>query len=232
MVTNRVLTAITASLAVFAVCSAVPAFGRTLELNPIENGAPDTLPEDIREQLNAKGLQLTDGEEPVFTFWFAEPWPLKAKPEKPEEALGQIAETTLLGAVEVHKPQRDYRDDELYEGLYTMRFALQPEDGDHLGTADYRYFALLVPAEKEEGVDTFRKDERDDMVEASQEFTAVFHPLILSLRPAEPGTEETPAIAKPKEEHKSVRMTVQGQTEDGGDIPVPFHLVYKGHGKL
>jgi len=49
--------------------------------------------------------------------------------------------TTLLGALRVHKTEIDYRKQKLKEGVYTLRLAYQPADGDHMGTAPNAEFA-------------------------------------------------------------------------------------------
>src|SRR4029077_5105042 len=109
--------------------------------------------------------------------------PLKSKPASANEALGAIAETTLMGAVVVNDSSlRDYKDNEIPKGIYTARFALQPKDGDHLGTAEFDFFLVLIAAENDRdlgGIDKFRP-----MVKASGKSTSSGHPLVVSLRPA------------------------------------------------
>ena len=65
----------------------------------------------------------------------------------------------MLGAVSVGNGLRDYKDNEIAAGVYTMRFGLQPQDGDHLGSAEYPYFVVLIPAKNDtqlDGLTTFK----------------------------------------------------------------------------
>ena len=43
----------------------------------------------------------------------------------------------------------DYRDQPIAKGVYTMRYGLQPVNGDHLGVSTYRDYSLLLPAAKD-----------------------------------------------------------------------------------
>src|SRR6266513_2763115 len=117
-----------------------------LTVKATDKEPPKELGEAIRQTLQTKAAQVLDGNQPAFEFWFAREIPLKSKPASLAKALDSLAPATLLGAVSVSAATRDYRDDELPAGIYTLRFALQPQDGNHSGSTDYIYFAVLVPA--------------------------------------------------------------------------------------
>ena len=154
---------------------------------------------------------------------------LKSRPASLGKALDSLAPATLLGAVSVSSATRDYRDDELPAGVYTMRFGLQPQDGDHLGTAEYPYFAVLIPAKNDtqlDGITTFKA-----MTKASGKDTASGHPVVLSLRPVSSDTGDFPKLNEPTAEHKSVRVKVPGKAGDE-KTSIVFELVYKGHGHI
>ena len=152
---------------------------------------------------------------------------MKAKPESAEKALQAIPEAALFGVVAVHQEQRDYKDNEFAPGLYTLRFGLQPQDGDHLGTSDHPYFAVLIPAKtdtKLEGISSYKP-----MVKASGKVTASGHPAILSLRPASSEDGEIPKLNEPIADHKSVRVKVPAKVADKDEkASLVFELVYFG----
>src|SRR5206468_1853991 len=112
----------------------------------VDKEPPKEVGESIRKALQSKAIQLLDGDKPVFEFWFRAEIPLKSKPESVEKGLQAIGETTLLGVVKVQGSPHDYKDNEVHPGVCTVRFGLQPQDGDHLGTSDYSYFAVIIPA--------------------------------------------------------------------------------------
>jgi len=190
---------------------------------------PNQVSESIRKILQPKAVQLLNGDTPVFEFWFGSEVSLKSKPGSADKALGSIQETTLLGAVAVGNGQRDYKDNEIAAGVYTLRFGLQPQDGDHLGSAEYPYFAVLIPAKNDtqlDGITSFKA-----MTKASGIDTASGHPVVLSLRPASSDSGDLPKLNEPAAEHKSVRVKVPakvGEEKSG----IVFELVYKGHGHI
>jgi len=189
---------------------------------------PKELDASIRAALQPKAVQLLDGDKLVYEFWFDSEVPLKSKPASTAKALDALKETTLLGAISVPNTKRDYRDDELAAGVYTMRFAFQPEDGNHLGTAEYPYFAVLVSSKldtKPGGITDYKT-----LVKTSAKTASGDHPVILSLRPATSEEGPFPRLNEPAPEHKSVRLSVPGKA-GSEKTSLVFELVYEGKGK-
>ena len=198
-----------------------------LTLKVVEKEPPKELGDTIRAALQSKALQLLDGDKLAYEFWFASEIPLKSKPASLEKALDSVAPATLLGAVSIPTARRDYRNDELAAGIYTMRFALQPQDGDHLGTTAYLTFGVLVQARHDptlDGITTYRS-----LVRASARDTTTEHPLTLSLRPAATEGGE-PQLQTPAPEHKCVRVKIPAKAGEE-KTALTFEIVYEGHAK-
>ena len=186
---------------------------------------PKELSDAIRQLLQPKPVQVLDGGRPAFEFWFVKEVHLKSKPATLAKALDSLEQATLLGAVSVSADTRDYRDDELPAGIYTVRFALQPQDGDHSGSSDYVYFAVLVPAmldPKPDALTTYRA-----VVKASAKGASTGHPHVMSLRPATSEGDE-PQIKEPAPEHKSVLLKLPAKVGDE-KTSLAFELVCEGH---
>lgn len=201
-----------------------------LALATDEKAAPDGVSEEIAAVLQGQAVQLKDGDASVFEFWPRGEVPLKDAPEKPRRAMRSIAEGTLLGVVAVHEERRDYRDDAIQPGVYTMRFALQPEDGDHLGTSIYPYFALLVPVDRDKALDGI--EGHDATSEASATGTATEHPRTISLRPGDGEQGAEPKLTEPADDHKAVEITVAGAAPEGEAIALSMEIIYEGVGEL
>ena len=199
-----------------------------LTLKMADKEPPKELDASIRAKLQSKVVQLVEGDKPVYEFWFAAELPLQSKPASAGKALDAIKQATLLGAAAVSKSQRDYRDDELAAGVYTMRFALQQQDGNHLGTAEFLYFAVLIPAKFDPAPDAITDYKK--LVKTSSKETASDHPRILSLRPASTENDVAPKLNEPAPEHKSVRVKVPAKVSSGEPAAVGFEIVYKGKG--
>jgi hypothetical protein len=192
--------------------------------------APEEVEESIRKLLEPRTVQLAEGDKPTFEFWFRTEVPLQKKPESLAKSLDAVKQTTLLGVVSVPNTQRDYRDDELTAGVYTMRFALQPQDGNHLGTAEFPYFAVLVPAKTDRKLDDLGTYKQ--LVKASSRETSTDHPVILSLRPAPSEAGSFPRLDEPAPEHKSVLVKLPARMAEGDQkSALIFEVVYQGKGK-
>lgn len=223
---TRFFTAALAAL--FSVAADGSAADFTLKI--AEKSAPKEIGDSIRPVLQAKAVQLVQADRPSLEIWFRQEMPLKSKPASASETLGAIVETTLIGAIAVNDTSlRDYKDNEIPKGIYTARFGLQPKDGDHLGTAEFDFFMVLIAAENDRdlaGLDKFRA-----MVKASGKSTASGHPLIVSLRPASAdGT--IPRLTEPAAEHKAIRIRIPAKASGGEMSHLVFDLVCSGHGHI
>lgn len=221
--TKRLFTTLT--LLVCLVASSTSAADLTLKVADKE--PPKELDASIRAKLQSKVIQLLDGEKPVYEFWFNAEVPLQSKPSSTAKALETVKQATLLGAMSVASGHRDYRDDELRTGVYTIRFALQPQDGNHLGTAEFSFFAVLTPAKidnKLEGIGDYKS-----LVKASSRETSTDHPVILSLRPAASDDGDPPKLNSPVPDHKSVRVKVPAKAGED-KTAITFEVVYEGKG--
>ena len=75
---------------------------------------------------------------------------------------------------------KEIRGKTVTPGVYTLRFALQPQNGDHLGVSPFREYLLISPA----AADTDAKPLGfDGVVAISKQTTGASHPAALSLDP-------------------------------------------------
>jgi hypothetical protein len=89
---------------------------------------------------------------------------------------------TLAGAVRVSGEFKEIRGKVVKPGVYTLRYGLQPQNGDHLGISTFRDYLLISPA----AIDTDPKVLGfDGVVALSKEMIGTAHPASLSLDPPE-----------------------------------------------
>ena len=199
------------------------------KVGPSDQSPPKEISDSIRPLLAAKPIELQDGGKAILQFWPVKSLPLKSKPSSANTALNSIAETTLLGAISVSGDGlKDYKDNDISKGVYTARFILQPQNGDHLGTSEFNYFIALVGAADDKEPGSFTKF--TPLVKASGKQTSSGHPLIISLQPVD-SAAETPSLSTPAAEHKAIRLKLSGNA-GGEKSDVPFDLVYEGHGHI
>jgi hypothetical protein len=154
---------------------------------------PQELKEPFRKLLNEQSIQVTDDKgELLAELWFRKQVPVKATPEQVKNGLTykEVEETTLLGAVRFDKLFIDYRKQKIKPGVYTLRLGFQPMDGDHMGTAPYPEFCLLIPAHADMKPDPL---EVKDMRELSNKAPGSNHPGVVLLFPNEKA-EDAPKL--------------------------------------
>jgi hypothetical protein len=95
-----------------------------------------------------------------------------------------MSEGTLVGAVRVLQELRDYRRQRIKPGVYTLRYALHPTDGNHMGISENRDFLMIVPAAADPDLAPIAFD---DLMQRSRKTTGASHPAAWSLQ-ADDGT--------------------------------------------
>jgi hypothetical protein len=143
---------------------------------------PAKLAEPVRKLLDPQALVVRDGEAVVMRVWFREVIPAKATEEQVKNGLTyrEIPEGTLVGAIEFPEKFTDFRKQELPAGVYTLRFAVQPDIGDHTDTAPHPDFCLICPADEDKSSDDVEKKQ---LIELSSKVNEGRHPAVLLLWP-------------------------------------------------
>lgn len=80
----------------------------------------------------------------TLDFWFVKALPLT--PASTTTSWAGVEEGTLVGAVRLASEFRDIRGRLIKPGVYTLRYGIQPQNGDHLGVSPFREFLLLSPS--------------------------------------------------------------------------------------
>jgi hypothetical protein len=192
---------------------------------------PAEVAEPIRTALDGKVLRLHSGDAPFFEFWFRKELPLANQPAGNTLELGTIQEGTMLGVVKVDTQRYDFRNEEIPPGVYVIRFGIQPEDGNHLGVAPTRTFALLIPADHDTKLDPVV---HNDLMKAAATINAAKHPSNLNLQPVEQIEGEFPRLDERNDgQHKVLLLQLPARVGDAGDkTTLTFALVYEGTGQI
>jgi hypothetical protein len=93
-----------------------------------------------------------------------------------------VEEGAVVGALRVTGPFREIRGKVVKPGVYTLRYGLQPQNGDHLGAAPNREFVLLSPAAADGDAAPLGFD---GTVALAKLTTGTSHPASLSIDPPE-----------------------------------------------
>lgn len=121
---------------------AVSAYAQKVE----KIGALDdaSVPATVKAVLNASGSRvlLKDGTS-LAEVWLRNSI-AKGSSNNPDVLYPQIGLTNMVGVVHFPNAAKDFRGHQVKPGFYTMRYEVQPNDGDHLGTAPNPDFVLLL----------------------------------------------------------------------------------------
>ena len=166
------------------------------------------VPDSVKSVLDSKGYQVKDGGNVFAEAWFA-------KDIKPGAGAGdragsdfkQLTPSVFLGVIRYAKEGSDFRVQQVKPGVYTMRYQLQPEDGDHLGTAPRRDFVVLLPA----GVDTDPSALPDfkAVTDMSKKASGTPHPQVLHMMYPPSGTQY-PSVITAGSEYQVLVAKVSG----------------------
>ena len=141
---NPCLTAVLAAiLLLVASCPGFAAAAKVEDAGPLKEAAAS---EALRKVLQPTGQKvfLPDGNE-YCDIWLRMAVASAGNREVEGAVFPQFSESELLGVITFPKSTTDFRGQPLAAGTYTMRYALLPNDGNHMGVAPSRDFVLLVP---------------------------------------------------------------------------------------
>lgn len=145
--------------------------------------APAAVAEPVRKLLAADALVVQkDKDQVVMRVWFRTEIPTAATDDQVKNGLTyrEIPEGAVVGAIEFPQAFTDFRRQQIPAGTYTLRFAVQPDIGDHTGTAPHPEFCLMCPADKDKTAD---RVEKKDLIALSSEVNEGRHPAVLLLFP-------------------------------------------------
>ena len=200
------------------------------KIEVLKEGPPAALAGGIKETLSAQGYRVVDDQGKCYAeFWLRKLVPAQGKPAGPQGAVLYpfLAEGELLGALRFPGEGHDYRDQAIAAGVYTLRYGLQPVNGDHLGVSTYRDYALLVPAAKDKEPAVLPAKRRDQQ---SAEAAGTNHPAVLMLLAAPEGAKPEPALAHDEAMNTwgAVVPLNLGVPDASGPVTLPIQLILVG----
>jgi hypothetical protein len=183
----------------------------------------DAVGSEIAALLSQTGVKVVRGESRTV----CEIWLRKELPASGATASGGVNyafnEGELIGVIHFPRSGSDFRDQDIEEGVYTMRYGLQPVDGAHVGTFPTRDFLLLSKAENDQSAEA--KDIKA-LTEQSAEAAESNHPAIMPLLKLDGKPESYPAIAANEEKDWWIAR-LEAQAKSGEKISLD--LVVAGH---
>jgi hypothetical protein len=174
--------------------AAGPAGAAKYAIKTVKAPVPKQVKPALAKLMTDQAIELRDqGGALLAEVWFRKDVPLKPGTTKGNASYQQVEETTLLGVVRFAKQMTDYRKQKIRPGVYTLRLAFQPMDGDHMGTAPYPSFCAIVPASRDAEPGPM-KDPKE-LQDMSTKATGTSHPGVFLLFP-DKKAQATPRLVK------------------------------------
>jgi len=207
-------------LAAVALASCVSAFAAENKLEAIGGYADPGASEPLKKVLEAKGWRVNTADGAYCDIWLRAAVP--AGKSDAQGAVYTLGESTLIGVITFAKPTTDFRGQAVKAGSYTLRYAVHPADGNHLGISPIRDFLVMLPVAIDTNPDASFKFE--ELMKMSTKVTGTNHPGVLSLaQPA--GAPAAPKVETGDSNHVVFSASIKNQA--GGTAPIS--IIVKGH---
>lgn len=203
----------------------------TYKVEVLKEAPPSSIAGPLKSELNTQGYRVVNGEGKTYAeVWLRKSIPASGKPAGAKGAVQfpVLGEGEFLAALRFPGEGHDYRDQSIAPGVYTVRYGLQPVNGDHLGVSTYRDYALLLPAGKDTALAVIPQK---PLQERSAEAAGTSHPAVLMMV----GVPANAAKSEPAIIHDEAKMTwgvviplslsVKGES---GPVSLPVQLVVIG----
>ncbi len=181
---------------------------------------PAELADAIRSLVNNQHATVTRGDT-VLEFWWVKSIPLTGTGQP---AWSSVSDGTLVGALRVAGPFTDIRGMTLKPGVYTLRFARQPQDGDHMGVSPFREFLLPCPAAADTTPDSLGFK---PTVALAKKSSGESHPSAISIDP--PSSSSPPGqVVTNDQRHTAVTFAVPTGANGAASGTLSFGVIVVG----
>lgn len=190
------------------------------KVSPLPEKPPSQLAPAIASLLQPNGVKAIVGDA-TLDIWWAQSIALNGD----GPGWSNVDSGTLVGAMRVTGPFKEIRGKVVHPGVYTLRYGLQPQNGDHLGISTFRDYLVLSPA----SVDTDPKVLGfDGAVALSKQVIGTSHPAALSIDPPEDAPGALRSAYKNDSGHDGVVFEVPRSQGGKAAGTVKFGLIVSG----
>ena len=167
-------------------CVATTVFAAAAQVERIGALSAPVASDALKQAVETKGYRITLDGGWTAEFWLAKQLKTAAK-DVPGALYAELANGEFVGVVNLPKGMTDFRGQAIPAGVYTLRYQLLPQDGNHLGVAPNPDFLLAIPVASDPNPEQgylYKK-----LVALSAKTTGTSHPAVIALDTAgEPGS--------------------------------------------
>ena len=198
--------------------AAVWAWGQgTYKIEPIAT-IPSDVPKPLQDVLQTQGTRVVGDKGTVCEVWLDKAV-AQSTGGNPDLVYPSLGVGTLVGVLHFPAAGSDFRGQTIKPGYYTLRYALLPQDGNHMGVNPYRDFLLLSPVAADTQVD--KPLAPADLYKLSRQASGTNHPAVMSLVPTAQGAS-FPSLGQDDQGHSFLQVKLR---TTGGDLPIALVVV-------
>jgi len=203
--------------------AALEAMAASYKLEAVST-APGGLSASLQALMQSQGYRVVNEQGAAWCeVWIRKEIANLSKPASPDAKYPALHLGQLLGVMRFSAAGSDYRGQAIKPGIYTLRYCLILQDGNHLGAAPILDFVLLVPA-SDDTKDADAILTTDEVVALSRKASGTNHPAVINLA-SPPDTVSNATLEKDDLDHWVLK--VKSQSKPAADLPIGIIVV--GH---
>ncbi|MCU1266126.1 MAG: hypothetical protein JWM21_2444 [Acidobacteria bacterium] len=176
--------------------------------------------EGLKKALDPKGYRVLLADGSVLCEIWLPTAIVSGKTDAQGATYTWLAESSLVAVISFPKSAVDFRKQAIKPGSYTLRYAIHPQDGNHLGISPIRDFLLLVPVASDP--DPTSKFKFEELTALSKKASGTNHPSPLSIVSPD-GITSWPSVFEDENNHLVFAAKVKT-----GSSETPVAFVVKG----
>jgi hypothetical protein len=198
--------------------AAVWAWGQgAYKIEPVAT-VPSDIPKPLQDVVQPQGTRVVGDKGAVCEVWLGKAV-VQGTGGSSDAVYPSLGVGTLVGVLHFPAAGSDFRGQTIKPGYYTLRYALIPQDGNHMGVNPYRDFLLLSPVAADAQID--KPLPPADLYNLSRQASGTNHPAVMSLVPTAPGAS-FPSLGQDDQGHSVLQIKLGTA---GGDVPIALVVV-------
>jgi hypothetical protein len=186
------------------------------KIEPVAS-VPSDVPKALQDALQQQGTRVVGDKGAVCEVWVGKA--IAQGTGNPDAVYPGLGVGTLVGVLHFPAAGSDFRGQTIKPGYYTLRYALLPQDGNHMGVNPYRDFLLLSPVTADTQID--KPLPLPDLLKLGRQASGTNHPAVMSLVPTLQGAT-FPSLGKDDQGHTVLQVKLGTA---GGDLPIALVVV-------
>ena len=189
--------------------------------------SPEGLPKKISALLDPAGYRVVGPDGVHCEIWLVKELALRPGFKPSLTVKYPFTSGQLIGAIRVPGKVEftDFRGQKMPAGAYTLRYALRPEDGDHIGTSETFDFLVAISAKADD--DPADLKELEKLNEKSADAVGTTHPATFTLLPSEKPPKQASLEHNEANDFWILHLAVTGIAKEK-KVDVPLRLVVLG----